>query len=199
MREGKRHMEQIRILKTKESPALGKASGHTGFSGAVQPKFEESSGVSFDDVRVYYNSSRPAGSGAAQSVHGSFGEFAQNAPVQMMFGGRQVGAIKTYQTYTKTHPRTNFVYAGRTSGFNSPAQNVRNRDSGHHMNQQGYGPALLDKSSGNKDAIRGREQMLIDYYRGLGRCGNAINGIANNNPNRARYIAAARNAFGRLG
>ncbi len=29
------------------------------------------------------------------------------------------------------------------------------------MNDKGFGPAALDKSSINKDAIRGREQQLI--------------------------------------
>lgn len=29
------------------------------------------------------------------------------------------------------------------------------------MNSRGYGPAVLDKSSTNYNAIRGREQMLI--------------------------------------
>jgi len=36
------------------------ASGRTGIPKAVQAKFEEASGLSFDDVRIHYNSSRPA-------------------------------------------------------------------------------------------------------------------------------------------
>ena len=34
------------------------------------------------------------------------------------------------------------------------------------MNDKGFGPAALDKSSTNKDAIRGREQQLIDSNGG---------------------------------
>ena len=64
---------------------------------------------------------------------------------------------KTYQTYQKTNPDTGKVYSGRTSGTNSPEENVRMRDLNHHMNEEGYGPAKLDKSSTNSDAIRGRE------------------------------------------
>ena len=53
------------------------------------------------------------------------------------------------------------------------------------MNDKGFGPAALDKSSTNKDAIRGREQQLIDSNGGAksqrGTSGNAINGISPNN------------------
>jgi RHS repeat-associated protein len=48
----------------------------------------------------------------------------------------------TYQTYTKTNPDTGQVYCGRCSGTGSPEQNVANRDSGHHMNEQGSAPPL---------------------------------------------------------
>ena len=34
------------------------------------------------------------------------------------------------------------------------------------MNKKGFGPAVLDKSSKNKNAIRGREQQLIDMHGG---------------------------------
>ncbi|PQP81653.1 hypothetical protein C0Q44_18300 [Paenibacillus sp. PCH8] len=68
---------------------------------------------------------------------------------------------KTYQTYTKTHPKTGKVYTGRTSGRKTPLENVTARDRFHHMNKQGYGRAFIDKSSSNKNAIRGREQQMI--------------------------------------
>ncbi|MUO80748.1 hypothetical protein GOZ78_07290 [Agrobacterium vitis] len=89
---------------------------------------------------------------------------------------------KTYQTYTKTNPETNKVYSGRTSGAGTPAENIGKRDANHHMNTEGYAPARLDKSSPNKDAIRGREQQLIEE-NGVtqsirGTSGNKINGIS---------------------
>ena len=54
---------------------------------------------------------------------------------------------KTFQTYTKTNPKTGQQYCGRTSGCGTPEQNIARRDANHHMNQDGYGPATLDKSS----------------------------------------------------
>ena len=108
--------------------------------------------------------------------------------------------VRTYQTYTKTNPKTGQVYSGRTSGTGTPAENVRRRDANHHMNDKGFGPAVLDRSSSNSQAIRGREQMLIDHHGGAqstgGNSGNAINGISSNNKNRDNYINAARGEFG---
>lgn len=110
---------------------------------------------------------------------------------------------KTYQTYTKTNPVTGEVYSGRTSGTGTPIENVRKRDANHHMNDKGFGPAVLDKTSDNYEAIRGREQMLIDYYGGAksnkpipGTSGNAINGIGPNNKKKDIYINAAKELFG---
>jgi RHS repeat-associated protein len=110
------------------------------------------------------------------------------------------GAVKTYQTYTKANPDTGKTYSGRTSGTGTPEQNVASRDRGHHMNEEGYGPAQVDKSSTNPDAIRGREQQLIEANRGAqsqgGTSGNAINGISDTNPNKQNYMGAAESEFG---
>ena len=109
---------------------------------------------------------------------------------------------KTYQTYTKTNPETGEVYSGRTSGYGTPKENVSRRDKKHHMNDKGFGPAALDKSSTNKDAIRGREQQLIDSNGGAksqrGTSGNAINGISPNNKKKNRYMKSATDEFGEL-
>ena len=109
---------------------------------------------------------------------------------------------KTYQTYTKTNPETGEVYSGRTSGYGTPKENVSRRDKKHHMNDKGFGPAALDKSSINKDAIRGREQQLIDSNGGAksqrGTSGNAINGISPNNKKKNRYMKSATDEFGEL-
>ena len=107
---------------------------------------------------------------------------------------------KTYQTYTKKNPKTGETYSGRTSGNGDPLDNIARRDRNHHMNDKGFGPAQLDKSSPNRDAIRGREQQLIDRHGGAqsmgGTSGNPINGVSPRNPNRDRYREAAEREFG---
>jgi len=106
---------------------------------------------------------------------------------------------KTFQTYAKTNAKTSEVYCGRTSGCGTALENLANRDASHHMNDKGFGPAVLDKSSGNAAAIRGREQQLIDANGGArsagGTAGNAINGISPANPNRGTYLDAAKKEF----
>jgi RHS repeat-associated protein len=106
---------------------------------------------------------------------------------------------KSFQTYLKHHPDLE-TYSGRTSGTGTPEENVQLRDRNHHMNEKGYGEAELDKSSSNPDAIRGREQMNIEANGGAqstgGTSGNAINGIADSNPNKGAYMGAAEAEFG---
>lgn len=109
---------------------------------------------------------------------------------------------KTYQTYTKTNQTTGEVYSGRTSGYGTPLENIRKRDKNHHMNDKGFGPAKLDKTSDSYDAIRGREQDLIEFNGGAkstgGTSGNTINGIGPKNPKKDKYISASRNEFGEV-
>ncbi|MBL0048943.1 MAG: hypothetical protein IPP32_12700 [Bacteroidetes bacterium] len=108
---------------------------------------------------------------------------------------------KTYQTYTKQpkNPKDG-VYSGKTSGKGTPEQNVANRDKNHHMNET-HGPAKLDKSSSNSDAIRGREQNLIDKNGGAkkqrGTSGNTNRGVAEKNKNAQKYDNAAKKEFGK--
>ena len=68
------------------------------------------------------------------------------------------------------------------------------------MNNKGFDPAVLDKSSTNYNAIRGREQMLIEKNGGAkktgGTSGNAINGIDKNNKKKSIYINSAIEEFG---
>lgn len=56
--------------------------------------------------------------------------------------------------------------------------------------------AKLDKYSTNSDAIRGREQQLIELNGGAksqkGTSGNTINGISPTNPKKQRYEDARR-------
>jgi RHS repeat-associated protein len=115
-------------------------------------------------------------------------------------GARKLGT-RTWQTYLMRHPDLE-PYAGRTSGFGTPEENVAARTSAarHDMRGQGYGPGELDKSSNNPDAIRGREQQLIDANGGAqskgGTSGNAINGVGEDNPKREQYMKAAEKEFG---
>jgi hypothetical protein len=103
---------------------------------------------------------------------------------------------KTYQTYIKENPATGQVYAGKTSGYGTPLENVARRDYGHAYNKQGFGPAQLDQSSENAAAITGREQMLIDYYVSLGISGNRdLHPVVTN---RDYFIQQAINEFGPL-
>ena len=113
----------------------------------------------------------------------------------------QSAKATTYQTYTKTNPDTGEVYTGRTSGTGTPEENVKARDQGHHMNDKGFGPAQLDKSSSNPDAIRGREQQMIDANGGAkksdgGTSGNAIRGVSKSNPKAEQYKQASTKEFG---
>jgi hypothetical protein len=122
-----------------------------------------------------------------------------------------------YVTYTKTNRRTGRVYVGRTYGTGDPRSIVANRDRNHHMTAQGYGPAVLDRWSAATlprsqrwadpayQAIRGREQQMIDRYGGArsdhrpgSRSGNAIRGVAPYNPLGRVYHAAATARFGRV-
>lgn len=115
-------------------------------------------------------------------------------------GGAAECSAKTYQTYTKTNWLTGQVYSGRTSGTGTPLQNIARRDGNHHMNLDGYAPAVLDQSSANSSAIRGREQQLIDANGGAqsmgGTSGNSINGISPSNSNRDHYLNQATQEFG---
>ena len=110
------------------------------------------------------------------------------------------GGDKSFQTYTKTNPTTGQTCCGRTNGCGTPEQNIARRDANHHMNENGYGPAVLDKSSSNGAAIRGREQQLIDAHGGAqltgGTSGNRINGFSATNKNRSHYYDEARSEFG---
>lgn len=97
-------------------------------------------------------------------------------------------------------------------GYGDDSAIVAARDAGHHMTAKGFGPAAVDQSvdatlpyaSRHADlayqAIRGREQSLIDYFGGAqsvgGTSGNAIQGVGDDNPLRSAYMYAAWRAFG---
>jgi RHS repeat-associated protein len=116
-----------------------------------------------------------------------------------------------YATYTKPNLRTGQIYSGRAS-MRVPAltpvsravgdQIVACRECRHHMTEQGFGAAQLDRVSESYSAIRGREQQLINFHGGAqrqgGTSGNRINGISQWNPFRPLYMGASMRAFGPL-
>lgn len=112
--------------------------------------------------------------------------------------------ITIFLTYLKYGIESNKIYAGRASGKvekitpQALAKVLRRRDSGHHKNKDGYGEAVLDEYSTKKEAIRGREQLLIDRNEAQDISGNEINGISKRNKKRGIYIAAAIETFGEI-
>jgi uncharacterized protein RhaS with RHS repeats len=119
--------------------------------------------------------------------------------------------VRVYVTYTKKNDSTGEVYSGRSS-MTVPRgmlmtrelgqRIVDCRECGHHMNLKGFGPARLDRMTTSYDAIRGREQHLINYFGGAknmgGSSGNQANGIWVMNPNRPIYLDASNAVFGHL-
>ncbi|HRG45726.1 MAG TPA: hypothetical protein PLX69_06555 [Leptospiraceae bacterium] len=114
---------------------------------------------------------------------------------------------RLYITYTKRNQETEEVYSGRASGetdtssfVDSLRKILAKRDSSHHKNKEGYEKAELDKFSFDGDAIRGREQMLIEHFGGAksdeGTSGNARNSISPRNNNEEKYRKAAIKIFG---
>jgi hypothetical protein len=75
---------------------------------------------------------------------------------------------------------------------------LKRRDNSHEKNEDGFGEAEIDKFSTNAQAIRGREQQLIDYSRKQGNSANLINGISQRNKKRKIYLVAAIETFGEL-
>lgn len=112
--------------------------------------------------------------------------------------------ITIFITYLKYKIGSNEIYSGRASGkvekitTKSVTRILRRRDSGHHKNKDGYGKAVLDKYSTKKEAIRGREQILIEHNEVQGVSGNEINGISKRNKKRKIYLAAAIETFGEI-
>jgi len=123
-----------------------------------------------------------------------------------------------YITYTLIN-KAGVVYSGRASGYGTPEQVLAARLSGHHMVAQGFvsngqaesvAYAQLPPSADRHNdpayqAIRGREQQLIDYfggaqsdYNGTGTSGNSIRGVARDNVRGPQYWAQSNAYFGEL-
>lgn len=116
-------------------------------------------------------------------------------------------AKKIFLTYIKKQNDGDEVYSGMASGdwdglSEGLSKVLEKRDSNHHKNEDNFGPAMLDEFSDDKNAIRGREQMLIDHYGHAksegGSSGNQINGISPRNKKKDLYISAAIKLFGTI-
>jgi len=109
-----------------------------------------------------------------------------------------------FVTYTRTGPNGQ-VYSGRTRGFGNPQSIVNARVAGHPARLSGFGPAVLDRWATGLEgyqAIRGREQQLIDAHGGAqsdgGTSANLIRGVSRINPAAGLFDAAAITMFGRV-
>ena len=111
--------------------------------------------------------------------------------------------IRWFITYIKENKDTREEYAGHASGLvdenlskQQAAQRImRKRDSNHHKKQ--FGRGKIDKISTNKDAIIGREQLLINEFTENGNCGNTRNAISPRRKDKMeRCIKAALKLFG---
>jgi hypothetical protein len=95
------------------------------------------------------------------------------------------------------------VYSGRTSGTGAPEALAAARAARHPEDLNGFGPAVVDKVAsglGAYEAIRGREQQLIDAHGGVGRPGvaNKIRAVAKRNPAGPLYHSESNKRFGEI-
>lgn len=154
-------------------------------------------GLTSDDVLLGGGSARPP-IGVVNLSAQAQRQLAQ----QLTRALRDLNRKKSYQTYTRYNPKTGQCYSGRTSGYDDPETNVRNRSYGQALlNEEGFLPGVLDKSSDSYNAIRGREQQMIEINGGAQSSGgfsrNKINGISSLNPaGPLLYIPAATSEFG---
>ncbi len=112
--------------------------------------------------------------------------------------------VRLFITYLKKNHDTNKVYSGRASGKYTGNEEedafriMRKRDSSHHKNKDAFDIGVIDQISFDGDAIRGREQNLIDSAKAKEICGNARNSISPRNKKSKRYLKAALKTFGTI-
>ncbi|MCU0450762.1 MAG: hypothetical protein MUC97_13125 [Bernardetiaceae bacterium] len=111
---------------------------------------------------------------------------------------------RMWVTYTLFHADGR-KYVGRASGYGTPQQVMKARYA-RHLILRAEGFYLDEKLSldrfvvGNRDAIRGREQQLLDHIGGVGhpKVRNAIRAVSPLNPYRYRYHNASNALWGEL-
>jgi len=100
--------------------------------------------------------------------------------------------IRLYVTYIKTNLETGEVYVGMASALveddsEESAEKVlaRREKAPHHKNKEGFGEADLESISTNRDAIRGREQLLYEKFKKDGIITAQNQPVSNRNPKKA--------------
>ncbi len=125
------------------------------------------------------------------------------AALALPFVKDEVPDHRVYLTYTRTNQETGQVYVGRTSGHAPPDALANMRAQSHPDYLQGFDPPVVDRAAtgrGAYDAIRGREQQLIDAHGGVGSEGvaNRIRAVSKINPAGPLYHQASNARFGEI-
>jgi len=113
--------------------------------------------------------------------------------------------IRIYLTYIKTNYQTGEKYIGITSmlveddSLESAEKALNRREKApHHKNKEGFLRGIIDKISTNRNAIRGREQLLYEKFKKEGIITAQNQPVSNRNPKKSLYIQAAIETFGEI-
>jgi RHS repeat-associated protein len=115
-----------------------------------------------------------------------------------------LGTERFYLTYILTQPGTGRVYVGRTSGFGLADDILYSRLISHYYYMvAGYTNVAVDQIAqglGAYEAIRGREQQLVDFHGGVGsyEVANLIRPVSALNPWGRIYHDYSNRFFGPL-
>ena len=105
---------------------------------------------------------------------------------------------RLYITYTAPDPAyPGKTYVGRASGpFATPEEVLQYRFSSEHHRGISLDDATIDRASSSYEAIRGREQQVLESLQRQGLATEQINGIGQRNTKGATYRAAGKAEFG---
>ena len=115
---------------------------------------------------------------------------------------QELQKLKVYITYTLTNDKGQ-IYVGRSSGFGSPEAVMKRRFYAHHMRLFNFNKYKIDKAArgpGAYEAIRGREQQLMDSLGGIGspKLANRIRGVSAINIRGREYHNMSNLFFGNI-
>ena len=111
--------------------------------------------------------------------------------------------LRTYATYILSNPETGQVYIGRCSGYGNLEKIIFRRLYSHKYYKRGFTIIQIDKAMQGVDArisIRGREQLLIDFYGGIKNpiVANKIRAVSKFNRRQKRMYSLSEKYFGKL-
>ena len=111
--------------------------------------------------------------------------------------------LRTYATYILSNPESGQVYIGRCSGYGSLEKIIFRRLYSHKYYKRGFTIIQIDKAMQGVDArisIRGREQLLIDFYGGIKNpiVANKIRAVSKFNRRQKRMYSLSEKYFGKL-